>query len=118
MVLLGQDIELIIGENNVIIEMHLTTDTGGPLILTGTVLTWKIIDQKGVAVTTKTPTVIADGTDPMAQYSVVQVELEKTDTDLIDMNWSYTHELWEVKYDLTELMLSQGNIAFISGHPP
>ena len=118
MVLQGQDIQLTIGENNVIVEMHLTTATGGPLILTGTLLTWKFIDQKGVTQTTKTPTVIADGTAPNAQYSVVQVELEKADTVSLNLNYTFTHELWEIKYDLTELLLSQGNITFIQGHPP
>ena len=118
MVLQGQNITLIIGENNIIVEMHLTTDTGGPLILTGTVLTWKFIDQSGKTQVTKTPTVIADGTAPGAQYSVVQVELEKADTVGINLNNTFTHELWEIKYDLTELMLSQGTVTFIPGHPP
>ena len=118
MVLLGQDInDLIIGENNVVIEFHLTA-AGGPLILTGTVLTWKLIDQNGVAQITNTPTVIADGTAGGAQYSVVHVELEKTDTLTLNLNLTYTHELWEVKYDLTELMLSEGTVTFIPGHPP
>ena len=118
MVLQGQDITLITGENNVIIEIHLTTDLGGPLILTGTVLTWKIIDQKNVAQLITSPTIIADGTGAGAQYSVVQVELEKADTVNLNLNGIFTHELWEVKYNLTELLLSQGTVTFFQGHPP
>ena len=118
MVLQGQDITLVTGENNVIIEMHLTTITGGPLILTGTVLTWKIVDQNNVAQVTKTATLIADGTASGALYSVVQVTLHKADTVSTNLNLTHTHELWEVKYDLTELMLLEGKVTFISGHAP
>ena len=118
MVLQGQDIELITGENNIIIEMHLTTDRGLPLILTGSALTWKLVDQNSVVQITKSATVIADGTAGGAVYSVVQVTLEKADTVSLNLNTTFTHELWEVKYDLTELMLSEGNVTFIPGHPP
>lgn len=118
MVLQGQDIELITGENNKIVEIHLTADTGGPLILTGTALTWKLVDQNGVTQVTKSATVINDGTEGSPVFSIVQIILLKADTISANLNLTHTHELWEVKSDSTELLLSEGNVTFFQGHPP
>ena len=118
MVLQGQDIELITGENNFTLQINLTTDTGGPLILTGTTLTWKLIDQNGVAQITKNAGIIGDGTAFGARFSSVTVILEKTDTAYLNLNLDYTHELWEVKSDSSELMLTQGDVTFVQGHAP
>ena len=48
----------------------------------------------------------------------IQLTIGEADTVSLNLNYTFTHELWEIKYDLTELLLSQGNITFIQGHPP
>ena len=105
-----------------ILEVHLTTDSGGPLILTGTTLTWKLVDQFNNVALTKNAAITQDGTT--GTYSAVQITLEKADTLNLDLNFTaatmskYHHELWEVKSDTTELMLLGGSVTFLSGDPP